>query len=316
MAYDPIRRVVVRFGGNRGKPKGETHVWDGKTWTLASTGGPPAREHGEMAWDSLRERMVLFGGLNGGRLGDTWEWDGKTWTQRKPKTLPGSDYGHSLAYHAGIGRVVMYGGNDNPGETWSWDGNDWTKHSTKWGGVGKLSWPAMAYDAKRNQIVVLGDAVVPATSPTYLYIAPTKAPAVTKIFGKGCAGNAGTPALQFILPPYISAPSSLEMTSIPTSGFAIPFLYIGGSNTIWAGNKLPLDLVIAGAPGCNLNVRPDLLIALANAGGKASFQATIPFDVSLVGKTIYGQGFVADGTANALGVAVSNGVEGKVGQRW
>ena len=55
---------------------------------------------------------------------------------------------------------------------------------------------------------------------------------------------------------------------------------------------------------------------LRNDAGAATLRADVPADPQLVGRPVYLQGFVADPSANALGVAVSPGLEGRFGQRW
>ena len=318
MAYDEVRRVVVRFGGQRGQPQGKTWTWDGKAWTLAASGGPPARERHAMVWDRLRERVVLIGGALavGGAANDTWEWDGKTWIERKLQRVAPREYGVSAAYHAGIGRVVFVGGFLTPNDTWTYDGFSWIKHSPSGTRSTNGLSPAV-YDAKRNEIVqVQRNSSLPTYNKTYIYRAPTKALAVTRSFGTGCSGVAGVPKLAFSLPPYIGSPTSLDLTSLPQSTFATPFLHIGASNKSWSGITLPWNLAPIGAPKCTLYVGFDLLFLLRNTNGSASLKVTLPFDPSLVGNMAYAQGFVADRTANALGAAISNAVEAKIGQRW
>jgi cysteine-rich repeat protein len=84
MAYDPIRRQLVVSGG-QGRVAGaqvafgDTWVFDGTTWTRASTDGPSARSGAALAWDASREHLVLVGGGAGIVLEDVWEWDGTTW---------------------------------------------------------------------------------------------------------------------------------------------------------------------------------------------------------------------------------------------
>lgn len=87
LAYDPLRRLVVLFGGNNNAAGylGDTWTWDGRDWTrLSPAESPLPREGAGMAWDRVRREVVLFGGRDaagGGlrELGDTWTWDGSTW---------------------------------------------------------------------------------------------------------------------------------------------------------------------------------------------------------------------------------------------
>ncbi|MCU0655118.1 MAG: hypothetical protein MUF64_07465 [Polyangiaceae bacterium] len=91
MAYDPVRKQVVTFGGHApGNPAsllGDTWVWDGSDWKkvsgLAST--PQPRHGHRMAWHPGRQALVMAGGVG---QNSTWEWNGSSWTETVPQPLP------------------------------------------------------------------------------------------------------------------------------------------------------------------------------------------------------------------------------------
>src|ERR1051325_7923542 len=65
MTYDPVRGVVVLFGGappgHNGifTPFADTWTWDGTAWTkLAPTRSPPGRTGAMIAWDAASQRVV------------------------------------------------------------------------------------------------------------------------------------------------------------------------------------------------------------------------------------------------------------------
>ncbi len=163
LAYDGVRERVVLFGGRAGStPFNDTWEWDGSAWNRqVVTVSPPARFGHAMVYDAGHDRILLFGGwstVDGNRLGDTWEWDGRTWTERIPPTSPTARGNHALAYDAGRGRVVLFGGNpdDFPrSDTWEWDGNTWRQ-------MFPPTWPSprefhtMTYDASRQRVVLAG----------------------------------------------------------------------------------------------------------------------------------------------------------------
>jgi hypothetical protein len=64
-----------------------------------------------------------------GELADTWRWTGTDWEELHPVDSPGPlDPG--LAYSAGLGVVVLFGGFDGvawQNETWTFDGSNWTQ---------------------------------------------------------------------------------------------------------------------------------------------------------------------------------------------
>jgi hypothetical protein len=145
MAYDPISRKIVLFGGYGDfGPANDTWTWDGATWTqAASPVSPLARSGHAMAADPVSGGVVLFGGISGEGvpvwLSDTWVWIGGEWHQKLVASPPAARFGHVLAYHPALRAVVMiggYGGKDVTdatwnydfrNETWIWDGAEWAQ---------------------------------------------------------------------------------------------------------------------------------------------------------------------------------------------
>ena len=135
-AHDSDRGVLVLYGGNGhdGVVYGDTWEFDGNDWRLmAPPVSPGLRQDHAMAYDPVRRRVVLFGGDQPGPVlpdNQTWEYDGNTWQQVLPALSPPPREEHRIAFHAGLGEVVLYGGLDDLGlfllgDTWSWDGVRW-----------------------------------------------------------------------------------------------------------------------------------------------------------------------------------------------
>lgn len=129
LAYDAARQEVVLFGNF-----GQTWVWNGTTWTQRSPFSPPsARNYLTMDYDPIRQEVVLFSGSN---QSDTWTWNGTAWTRKTPTRQIAGRQGHMMAWHGGLQRMVVFGG-DIPGvDNWSadtdfWNGTDWVSHSGK-----------------------------------------------------------------------------------------------------------------------------------------------------------------------------------------
>lgn len=65
--------------------------------------------------------------------------------------------GHALSFHGGLARTVLFGGADEcavRGDTWAWDGHGWERLSEE--GPGGRTFPGMAYDARRDELVLFG----------------------------------------------------------------------------------------------------------------------------------------------------------------
>ena len=163
MVYDVSRGVVVLFGGGGAGYLGDTWEWDGATWTQrAPTSAPSARSGHAMAYDVGRSRVVLFGGQNGTEshgMSDLWEYNGAEWTEKPSSgSWPSVRFGPALAYHPGLGEVVLFGGRGGTSwtfrsDTWRWNGTSWTAGGA--GPSGRMR-TAMAYDSGLGALVLFG----------------------------------------------------------------------------------------------------------------------------------------------------------------
>lgn len=164
LAFDSLRRRLVRFGGYDGnRAQNDMWSWDGSGWTaLTPATLPPKRfAHGNLVYDDQRDRVVLFGGRgNGITLDDTWEFDGSDWAEVTTTSQPSKRNNHAIVYDAARGQVLLFGGYDTDlgvelDDTWSFDGTNWTQlspaaHPSIRGGA------LMAYDAERERVVLFG----------------------------------------------------------------------------------------------------------------------------------------------------------------
>ncbi len=129
IAYDPVRKQVVLFGGLDEGALGDTWVWNGSNWTQLEPAASPAARYGaKMVWNSTTNQIVLFGGGNGTRyFNDTWIWNGSNWIQQSPETNPPARQYTSLAYDPVHNQVVMFGGFPGLSDTWLWNGSNWSQ---------------------------------------------------------------------------------------------------------------------------------------------------------------------------------------------
>lgn len=138
-ADDTFTGEIVLYGGDGGTGQfalDDTWTWDGTSWTLeapATTPGGFARH--AMAFDVTRQVTVMFGGRHNSFApyqlsSDTWEYAQGTWSLVAPATQsPPALADMAMCYHPGLGKVVMFGGEDGAGlahdGTWIYDGVDW-----------------------------------------------------------------------------------------------------------------------------------------------------------------------------------------------
>jgi PKD repeat protein len=129
--------------------------------------------------------------------------------------------------------------------------------------------------------------------------------ATSGIYGSGCVGTAGTPSrMNALSAPVIGGSYDLEVTNIPAPGLAL--MMIGLGNSAWNGLPLPLDLGVAGAPGCMLQQDALLTDTLIAPGSNAPWSLAIPSNPALQCFQIYNQAAIFDATANALGFYFSD----------
>lgn len=173
MAYDPARHETVMFGGvffQRGMmtpqwPTG-TWEWDGAGWHASDASGPAGRARTAMVYDEARRHVLMYGGI-GERpaegqpqpfFDDTWAYDGSVWTL-VDTAGPGARYAHAMAYDAGAGVVLLYGGatmTEYFRDMWQWDGVRWREIELSGPTPGPRYSPAMAYDPARGRVVLHG----------------------------------------------------------------------------------------------------------------------------------------------------------------
>jgi hypothetical protein len=131
MAFDPVRKRVVLFGGRGGAESlNDTWEWDGSTWRGFTAASPSARDGMRMAFDPVSGSVLLFGGTTSSfdALGDTWAWNGSTWTHLATDGPPARGY-HAMAPDPVRKRVVLFGGsagNTIFDDTWEWNGTSWS----------------------------------------------------------------------------------------------------------------------------------------------------------------------------------------------
>ncbi len=320
MEYDPATGTVLLFGGTDGNQVtnlGDTWSWDGVSWTLLSPAtSPPARHAAAFARDVSTGDLVLFGGevhsFGPYAVDDTWVWNGE-WTEQVLGVKPAPVAFGSLVDDRWRDRLVFIA--PFQANTWEWDGEGWQEAAPKL--APPSGWANLGYHGGTGDVIDLQSGV------TYAY--RTAHPATLDLFGAGCAGTVGTPALaskegQL---PWIGAPFTFEVSGTPNG--ATCMLLFGTPRTFSAPlpRQLtllgpPLSLNVYGMPTCTLLVRPDHTFPMSITGpGRSEFTVFTPLSLAseFAGYEFHAQVLVFDPGANQGGRVYSNAMSGVLGVR-
>lgn len=185
--YDAKKKRVVFFGGDTGfpiqctsnpNPVGDLWSYDPQCneWTLLNNEpNPGKRTRHSAVYDSKRNRMVIFGGRVKENPEDTtyvlfndvWALDLDTDSWSKISTVgdaPKARWSAAAIYDVSGDRLIVSAGNiGTSGTTYTPTADTWsldfaTSTWTKWDSTGPKArlFPASAYDAKRNTMVMFG----------------------------------------------------------------------------------------------------------------------------------------------------------------
>lgn len=166
MAYDPVSKKVVLFGGQGSSGNlNDTWTFDGTTWAQVTTASaPPVRNGATMGYDRPTQKLILFGGFNGNQyLQDTWMWDGatSTWTLVTMPSPPPNATGAMLFSDPVSGKATMFGGYNATkvipvsSNTWQWTGTAWMKLKPSTVPYPR-GWGIAAHDPVRHNVVLTG----------------------------------------------------------------------------------------------------------------------------------------------------------------
>lgn len=143
MAYDEANGRLILFGGaewNAGIFYDDTWAYNysSNEWVeLNPEVRPPPRFNPGVAYIPDLQAILIFGGHKPPErnLGDTWLFDVETdtWRELGPTSSPTPRSNAGMAYDAGSGRVILFGGSSNSeyptSDTWAYDfeSNTWTE---------------------------------------------------------------------------------------------------------------------------------------------------------------------------------------------
>lgn len=216
-------------------------------------------------------------------------------------------------------RVVLFGGQvedlnapefrgrRDVSDTWELVGNEWIQRSPAESPLPQHGHD-MVFDLANGKVLLWSD-----SSRDQLWSFGSTETALATSFVAGCVGSAGVPNLAPVLGnrPWLGDTFSMQLTGLPFASF--PLLLLGVSDTAWGALPLPQLLDAYELPGCTAYTSADVSIPLGNLAGTAVWTINIPNEVSLVGLTLFAQGLVPDGAANAFGATLSNAAEIRLG---
>ena len=213
LVYDALRHRLVMFSGNDLTSPGglfgaaifDTVEWDGRRWyTPATPVAPTPRDGGAIVYDDDDHQVVLFGG----GFGDTWTYDAHGWTVQQVTASPSARTNSSIAYDARSKSVILFGGNEiasglDQNDTWVWQHGTWTELAIPMASRPPIrSFAGMAYDSKRDVIVLVGGGVVTAQNDVWEFDGTTwtqKTPATNVVPPTGDFSAAFDPVQQRVL---------------------------------------------------------------------------------------------------------------------
>jgi hypothetical protein len=181
--YDSRLRRVVLVGGAgdpRGAERDQVWSWSGTQWELLTDQGPTGRVNAAAAFDVTRARAVLAGGSRKAADRDAWEVVGDAWEGSRGgwSAIAGvapRDH-HSMVRDIG-GGLLLFGGipadrsSPWPGDTWQLLDGRWRQVATE--GPAARGRTALAYDSRRQKVVLFGGVSAPDASNQQMFLGDT-----------------------------------------------------------------------------------------------------------------------------------------------
>lgn len=169
-----------------------------------------------------------------------------------------------------------------------------------------VSFPGDAADALNEVGQILAFGRKPAGTYHALLLSPSS---FSTPLGQGCAGSQGASTLTAISAPRLGQILHGRADRVPG---AFGVLLVGANASSWGPIPLPMDLAMAGAPGCHLRTSVELLAPFVANGGLGTWSLAMPTDPSQIGLILHCQALLSDPTANAFGAVLSGAVAVRV----
>lgn len=311
--YDPVSQKCILFGGRYGNTMlSDTWEWDGAAWTqLNPTTSPPGRASGCLTFDANRGRLALVGGYSPiaqpawNALTDHWEWDGSSWVLVS-SSIPYNRTGAVSFFDTGLDRLIQYGGATYWGganETREFDGAVWSMVPMASPPPTRVS-AAGFYDSWRGTGVMHGGFGLGILYAETWLFTDVGAATVTS-YGPGCAGAAGTMALQVVQRPVVQTTFTLNIANIDP--LAVPVMLIG-----WSPIAVGIGGLFGADPSCVLRTSSEILEVVFPL---QSWSLPIPNNPTLLGLALHNQAaqFTYDASSDTYDMSLSNAVRSTIG---
>lgn len=168
MAYDPVRKACVLFGGANEKFDlfNDTWTFNGKEWKQVFTQGPSPRRPATMFYFPPTKKIYVYGGhaqvnfTQKAVIGDTWELGKTGWKELESASVPGKQEDAVVVFNKKENEVWMVGGTNNGAEpkfvgtSWSFDGKKW--QSIDIDGLSPRGGHSMSYNLDTKSILLQG----------------------------------------------------------------------------------------------------------------------------------------------------------------
>lgn len=111
----------------------DTWIWNGSVWREGDPSSVPPLIDPEyygapgLAYHPPSSQTIMVKSHPEGVSSETWAWNGTDWARMDLGAQPPARKHPEMAYHPGLGRVVLFGGHGQD-DTWTFDGSQWTRH--------------------------------------------------------------------------------------------------------------------------------------------------------------------------------------------
>lgn len=136
--------------------------------------------------------------------------------------------------------------------------------------------------------------------------------ALASTVGASCGTSGFTPTLTSLTLPQLDGLFLLSVDNLPLTP-TITVGAVGFDSVSYGGAALPLDLGIAGMPGCHLYLAPEGPLFPAIGAGSAVWNIAMPSQFDFVGLPFFVQSFVLAPSANAAGLLATNACSAVIG---